>query len=128
VLQISTKNKSMHVVGETFVGNSVVLFLTITLCNANVQNVMTRFTVNKSVATSYTTLQKISKIECAIQCHKERQKGMCTLAGYNTSTQTCYLSVDSTQDIIDTTDGTTGVVFFELDPTGIIIILISNYI
>jgi len=108
----------MPVVRETFVRNSVVLFLTIAVCSATIQNVMTRFTVNKSVATSYTTLQKISKIECAIRCHKERLNGRCTLAGYNKATRTCYLSVDNPQDIIDTTDDTSGVVFFEPDPLG----------
>ena len=101
-----------------FVKSSVILFATISLCNANIQSVTSKFTEKKCVATSHTTLQKISKIKCVEKCNQERQKGMCTLAGYNKATKTCYLSVDDPQDVLDTADEMTGVYFYEPQPTG----------
>ena len=100
-----------------FVKTSIILCVAITLCNANMQSATTRFTGKKSVATSHTTLQKVSKIKCVERCNKERQKGRCTLARYNKYTKTCYLSVDDPQDVFDTTDDMIGVFFYEPAPT-----------
>jgi len=102
-----------------FVKSSLILFLVISLCNANIESVTTLFTEKKCVATSHTTLQKISKIRCVEKCNQERQKGRCTLAGYNKATKTCFLSVDNPQDVLDTTDEMTGVFFYEPEQTGI---------
>jgi len=55
-----------------------------------------------------TALQKISKIKCVETCNKERQKGRCTLAGYDKRTETCYLSDDDPQNVFDTDDEMTG--------------------
>lgn len=90
----------------------VILLMTVTICSATIQSVVTRFTVKKSVASSHTTLENISKIKCVERCSKERQNGMCTLAGYNKSTKTCYLSVDNPQSVLNTTDEMSGVFFF----------------
>jgi len=100
--------------------SSVILFVAISLCDADIQSVTTKYTEKKCVATSHTTLQKISKIKCVEKCNQERLKGRCTLAGYNKATKTCYLSVDDSQDVLDTTDETSGVFFYEPEPTGII--------
>ena len=100
-----------------FVNALIVLFVSIALCNANIQSVTTKFTEKKTVATSHTTLQKISKIKCVENCNKERQKGKCTLAGYDKYTKTCYLSVDDPQDVLDTTDDMIGVFFYEPELT-----------
>jgi len=97
----------------------VILLMTVTICSATIQSVVTRFTVKKSVASSHTTLENISKIKCVERCNKERQRGRCTLAGYNAITRTCYLSVDDPQDVLDTTDEKTGVFFYEPEQTGI---------
>ena len=43
---------------------------------------------------------------------------MCTVAGYNKATQTCYLSVDEPQTVLDTDDEMSGVLFYETDLTG----------
>ena len=98
---------------------SLILSVAISLCNANIESVTTQFTEKKCVATSHTTLQKISKIRCVEKCNQERQKGRCTLAGYNKATKTCFLSVDNPQDVLDTTDEMTGVFFYEPEQTGI---------
>ena len=103
-----------------FINTSIILCVSIYLCNANMQSAMTVFTEKKSVATSHTTLQKVSKIKCVERCNQERQKGMCTLAGYNKATKTCYLSNDDPLDVLDTDDEMTGVFFYEPEPTGII--------
>ena len=101
-----------------FVKTLIILYLAISMCNANVQSVTTKFTEKKCVATSHTTLQKISKIKCVEKCNKERQNGRCTLAGYNKATKTCYISLDDPQDVLDTTDDMTGVFFYQPEPTG----------
>jgi len=103
-----------------FKSSAIALFVflvTITISTATIQNVTTWFTEKKSVATSHTTLQRISKIKCVDRCNKERQNGMCNLAGYNKATQTCYLSIDDPQDVLDTTDEMTGVFFYDPGPT-----------
>jgi len=43
---------------------------------------------------------------------------MCTLAGYNKATKTCYRSIDDPQDALDTPDEMAGVFFYETQPTG----------
>jgi len=82
---------------------------------------MARFTEKKRVATSHTTLQKISKIKCVERFNKERESGRSTLAGYNKATKTCYLSNEDPLDVLDTNDEMTGVFFYEPEPTGITI-------
>ena len=88
---------------------------TIGLCTATIQSVNTKFTGKKSVATSHTTLQKISKIKCVERCNKEKQNGKCTLAEYDKRTKTCYLSNDDPQAVLDTDDEMSGVFFYGPD-------------
>jgi len=95
---------------------SFILFVAISLCYADIQSVTTKFTEKKCVATSHTTLQKISKIKCVEKCNQERQKGRCTLAGYNKATKTCYISVDNPLDVVDTTDEMFGVFSMNRNP------------
>jgi len=109
-----------------FVKATIVLLMTITLSNANIQSVTTLFTEKKFVATTHTTLQNISKIKCVERCNQERQNGRCTLAGYNKATKTCYLSVDDPQDVLDTTDEMTGVFFYEPELNGTFLLSIYN--
>jgi len=105
---------------------TIILLFTISLCNAEILSVTTKFTEKKSVATSYTTLQKISKIKCVEKCNKDRQNGRCTLAGYNKATKTCYLSDDDPQAALDTDDEMTGVFFYEPNLAGIINVFSMN--
>jgi len=100
-------------------GRTFILLVTITFCTASLQSAMTRYTEKKRVATSHTTLQKISKIKCVEKCNKDRHNGRCTLAGYNKATQTCYLSDDDALNVLDTDDEMAGVFFYEPDLTGI---------
>jgi len=110
-----------------FLEHVVVFLLTITLCMATLQSVLTRFTEKKSVATSHTILKSVSKVQCVEKCNKERQKGRCTLAGYNKATKTCFLSVDDPQDVVDTTNDMAGVFFYTPDLTGMLSYIYQIY-
>ena len=112
---------------EHFVKLLLILLLSLCLCNAIIESVQTRFTEKKSVATSHTNLQKISKIKCVEKCNKERQNGRCTLAGYDKRTKTCYLSDDDPMNVLDTDDEMTGVFFYEQEVTGITNVFLSTF-
>ena len=99
---------------EHFVRTSIVILLTISLCNANIESLRFTFTGEKRVNTTHTTLRDISDIQCARKCNKERQNGRCTLAGYDKRTKTCYLSNDEPLNVLDTTDEMAGVFFYEM--------------
>jgi len=113
---VSTKT-SMASRLENIVKTSIVFLLTIVLCYATIRSVTTHFIERKRVASSHTTL-KISEIQCVRKCSKERQNGMCTIAGYNKATQTCFLSVDDPLDVLDTTDEMAGVFFYDRNLAG----------
>jgi len=102
-----------------FCKNIYFLLLDITLCMATFRSVTTNFTEKKMVITSHTTLQPFSIIQCVDLCYKEKEKGVCTLAEYNKTSETCYLSVDNPQNAVDTTDVMSGVFFYEPLLTGI---------
>lgn len=99
-----------------------------TLCTALIQSVKTRFTEGKQLLTSHTTLQKISKIKCVERCNQAKKNNMCTLAGYDKATKTCFLSVDDPQNILDTDDETFGVFFYDPDQSGIQVYTIFFYL
>jgi len=105
---------------EHFVRNLIIVLVSVTLCTATSESVMARFTENKNVATSHTTLQNVSDIQCVRKCNKERQRGMCTLAEYNKATKACYLSVDEPHAALDTADEMTGVFVLEPVPQSIL--------
>ena len=92
----------------------VVVFLcTCSLSEANIKTVETTFTKGKTVATSHTVLQPVSKSHCVERCHQEEKQGSCTIAGYNKNTRACYLSVDSQHDVVDVADESLGVFFLK---------------
>ena len=118
-VQSISQNTNMAIFLEYFVRTFIILLLDITLCMATFRSVTTNFTEKKMVTTSHTTLQPFSIIQCVDLCYKEKEKGMCTLAGYNKTSETCYLSVDNPQHAVDTTDVMSGVFFYEPLLTGI---------
>jgi len=73
----------------------------------------TRFVNRKCVGTSRMTLQHYSKIKCVQKCHEESTKGLCNVAGFDNATNTCYLSLDRPQDVLDVDDDMSGVYFME---------------
>ena len=98
---------------EDSVGPSFIFLVTIAISTATIHHVGTRFTEKKRVVTNHTTLHNISDILCVRKCLNERQNGMCTLAGYNKATQTCYLSVDDPHYALNSPDEMAGVFFYE---------------
>jgi len=104
---------------DNIVWSLTCLLFTISLCNATIQSVTTKFTEKKSVTTSYATLNTVSKIKCVERCNQDRKNGRCSLAGYNKATKTCYLSDDDPLNALDTDDEMAGVFFYEQDLTGI---------
>jgi len=82
-------------------------------CGALLIEKDTRFVERKCVGSSRMTLQHFSKIKCVQKCHEESTKGLCNVAGYDKATKTCYLSMDSHQDVLDVVDDMSGVYFME---------------
>ena len=69
------------------------------------------FVKRKIVATSFRTLQPMSKQQCLATCFQEDRNDNCSIAGYNSDTQTCQLSLDTPQDIFDQDNDAVGVFF-----------------
>jgi len=92
---------------------TMLLALVFQQCGAIIIEKDTRFVNRKCVGTSRMTLQQYSKIKCVQKCHEESTKGLCNVAGYNKATQTCYLSIDSHQNVLDVADEMSGVYFME---------------
>jgi len=96
----------------------LLLFLlsTFALSSANKQGIYATFTKGKAVASSHTSLQQCSQIQCVRKCFKEGKEGACNVAGYNKATKVCYLSTDSEDEIVDVADDFSGV-FIVPQPT-----------
>ena len=93
--------------------NVVVLVYIILQCGALIIEKDTRFVGRKCVGSSRMTLHHYSKIKCVQKCHEESTKGLCNVAGYDKGTKTCYLSMDSPQDVLDVDNESSGVYFME---------------
>ena len=107
------RNKTMVAFGLTFKITLCVHVLIITACVALIIEKDRRFVNKKCVGSSRMTLYHYSKIKCVQKCHEESTKGLCNVAGYNKATKTCYLSMDSHQDVSDVNDELSGVYFME---------------
>jgi len=90
-----------------------VFLLEYAMCTAGVQTANTYFAKGKMVATSYMTLKSCSSIKCVSKCFDEQRNTRCSVAGYDKSTQTCFLSNDGPQDLLDA-DEKSGVFFYSV--------------
>jgi len=95
---------------------TVVIVATVFLTYADIEEFMVTFLKRKTVATSYLTLERFSKVQCAEKCYKEGKQGRCRIAGYNKDTKTCRLSMDSQQDVLDFPDDSSGVFIYQQEP------------
>lgn len=102
----------MHFSPKQFFPVTFLFLLSCSLSKATFQSTKTQFTKGKTVATSYMTLQPYSKIQCVEKCSDENRQNRCSVAGYNKASKTCYLSADSQQALLDTTDDDVGVFFY----------------
>jgi len=89
----------------------VLTFFTTTFCDATVLTAYGTFTKREAVATFHKTIQQISQIQCVRECFKEAPNGLCSAAGYNIATETCSLSDNSLQYVIDVNDEMSGVLY-----------------
>jgi len=105
---ISTISRDTFTTAKT--ATSVVCFLqlTFTLCGATLQFSATLI-ARKSVSTNHTALRPYSETQCAAKCFEEGRYNRCRVAGYSRETHTCYLSLDSLQDVTDVADQNVGV-------------------
>jgi len=88
--------------------DAFLFLLTIAISEATSQIAVT-FIAGMSVATNYTALRPYSEIQCAAKCFDEGRYNRCRVAGYNRETHTCYLSLDSLQDVTDVADQNVGI-------------------
>jgi len=103
---------------ESVAAVAVVFLWTCSLCKATVDTTATNFTKGTQVATSYMTLQSYSDIQCVRACFGEKRLGRCSVAGYHSSTKTCYLSNNHPHNVLNTADDEFGV-FFYSTPEGV---------
>jgi len=87
----------------------VFVLIKVTVCGATYLTKYANFTSGKAVASSFRTIEHISQIKCAWMCMEEERKGECNVAGYNATSNTCQLSVDSHHDVVDVDDEMSGV-------------------
>jgi len=95
---------------------AVVIFVSVSQCNANFQEFKASLMPRKTVATSYLTLERYSHIRCVEKCYTEGKQGRCTIAAFNTATRSCRLSMDSEQDVVDTPDDSNIVFILQQQP------------
>jgi len=101
---------------KTFATFAVVILATVSKSNAELQDYIATFKKGKTVATSYLTIERISKVQCADKCYKEGKQGRCRIAGYNKNTKVCRLSMDNQCDILDFADDSSGVFIYQQGP------------
>ena len=109
-----------------FATAAVVIVWAPSLSFASVHTARAQFTKGKKVATSYMTLQSYSDIKCVRKCFVEKKQNRCSIAGYDKTTQTCFLSNDGQQDLLDA-DEEFGV-FLYSDTEGMFIFNLHNCI
>jgi len=95
---------------------AVVILATVFPSRADFRELRALFVNGKTVATSYLTIQSFSEVRCVERCYKEGKQGRCNIAGYNKATNSCLLSMDSQQDVVDSTDDSNGVFIFQQEP------------
>jgi len=91
----------------------VVILVTVSLSYAEIQDFKATFMKGKTVATSYLTVERYSKVQCVEKCYKEGKEGRCSIAEYSKATRSCRLSLDSQYDLLDTYDDSSGVYVYQ---------------
>jgi len=86
-MRVSLKQQAILVLVCLHVGKCV-------KANSYFTGIKTEIIKGNNVASSYKTLHGYSKFRCLSMCLKQTAYGMCKAAGYDTSTQTCFLSSD----------------------------------
>jgi len=90
----------------------VVILVTVPQSLADIQDFKATFVKQKTITSSYLTVERYSKIQCVEKCYKEGKEGRCSIAAYNKATRSCRLSMDSQLDLLDTSDDSSGVYIY----------------
>jgi len=90
------------------------------LCQTNWEEIRPTFVTGKFVTTSHTTLRPFSQIQCVDRCFREARNGRCSVAGYNKTAQSCHLSTDNYENIVEVDDVSSGVFIIQLLHSGIL--------
>ena len=86
-MRVSLKQRAILVLVWLHVGKCVT-------ANPYFTGIKTEIIKGNNVASSYKTLNGYSKFRCLSMCLKQAAYGVCKAAGYDTLTQTCFLSSD----------------------------------
>ena len=89
---------------ETVATIAIIFLANVPYSQADFQQFTVTFIERKTVSTCYKTIEPFSEVQCAEKCYAEGQQGRCTIAGYNKATQSCRLSMDSQQDVVNSQD------------------------
>ena len=84
---------------------------TVHVTSVNVE--VKKFIPNKSVSTTSKIFEGFSLAQCIKKCNDEAKKSRCNIAGYNTASRRCQMSMDERQDVLDVADTTSGVVYIK---------------
>jgi len=106
---------------------TILLFVTLALCQKDWEEIRPSFMTGKFVTTSHTTLRPFSQIQCVDRCFREAKNGRCSVAGYNKTAQSCHLSTGNNEITVDVADVSSGVFVVQLEPTGLHRMYISPY-
>ena len=92
------------------------MLVTISLSYAEIQDFKATFIKGKTVASSYLTIERYSKVQCVEKCYNEGKEGRCSIAEYSKATRSCKLSMDSQYDVLDSSDVSSGVFIYQEPP------------
>jgi len=98
----------------------VVILVAVSLSYAEIADYKANFVKGKTVATSYLTVERYSKVQCVEKCYREGMEGRCSIAEYSKATRSCKLSMDSQYDVLDTSDDSSGVLIYPVTIPGIV--------
>jgi len=98
---------------ETMATFVVVIVVAVSLSCAEIQDFKATLLKGKTIASSYLTVERFSKVQCVEKCYKEGKEGRCSIAEYSKATRSCKLSMDSQYDLLDTPDDSSGVFIYE---------------
>jgi len=98
----------------------VVILVAVSLSYAEIADYKANFVKGKTVATSYLTVERYSKVQCVEKCYREGKEGRCSIAEYSKATRSCKLSMDSQFDILDSPDDSSGIFIYPVTIQGIV--------
>ena len=123
---MTEKTDIMYVSMANVVVLAIPCIAILALCQTNWDEIRQTFVTGKFVTTSHTTLRPFSQIQCVDRCFREARNGRCSVAGYNKTAQSCHLSTDNYENIVDVADVSSGVFILQNKTTGNFILIYTH--